>query len=118
MDASWIIWGLSALVLAGAVVLFKYIPRVWDFRGVAGGLGSLVLAAAAIQEGLRWHLLWLMPLIFVAAYFFALRRIFALSRRVDKLAKSGMTDTEQIRQALQREVDRYNREAGEEDRMR
>jgi hypothetical protein len=118
MDSSWAILVLSAFVFLGAIRFLKHMPGASDFRKVAGGLGILALAAAAAREGLRWHLLWFTPVAILAAYFYALRRLFALSHRVNKIAKSGMSDPEQIRRALQGEVDEYNRDAPEDQQMR
>ena len=118
MDASWGIVVLSALVFLGAIGFLKHMPGASDFRMVAGGLGILAIAVAAAREDLRWHLLWFTPVAIVVAYFYALRRLFALSHRINKIAKSGMSDPEQIRRTLQGEVDEYNRDAPDDQRMR
>lgn len=93
-------------------------PGASDFRTVAGGLGILAMAVAAARDDPRWHLLWFTPLAIVAAYVYALRRLFALSRRVNKIAESGMSDPEEIRRALQDEVDEHNRNAPDDQKMR
>jgi hypothetical protein len=111
MDASWGIFVLSALVFLGAIGFLKHMPGASDFRMVAGELGILGVAVASAREDLRWHLLWFTPVAIFAAYFYALRRLFALSLRINQIAKSGMSDPEQLRRRLQDEVDEYNRNA-------
>jgi hypothetical protein len=118
MDASWIVWVLSALIFFGAIRFLKQMPGAADFRMVAGGLAILGLVVAMARSDFRWHLLWFTPVGLVVAYVYALRRLFALSHRVNKLTKSGMSDPEQIRCALQGEVDEYNRRAPDDQKMR
>ena len=118
MDTSWGIVVLSALLFLGAIVFLKHMPGAGDFRTVAGGLGVLAMAVAAAREDLRWHLLWFTPLAIVAAYVYALRGLFALSHRVNKIAESGMSDPEEIRRALRGEVDEHNRDAPDDQKLR
>ena len=118
MDASWGPWVLSAVVLLGAIWFFRAMPGASDFRMAAGGLGMLALAAGAAREELRWHLLWLIPVVIVGAYFYSLRRLFGLMRRINKIQDAGLSDPEEIRRALQDEVDEYNRDAPDDQKMR
>ena len=118
MTASWIVWAFSALVLFGAISFLKHMPGAKDFRTVAAGLGILALAATAARPEWQWHLLWIIPFVIVAAYIYALRRLFALSHRVNQLTKSGASDPEQFRRALQGEVDEHNRVVPEDQRLR
>lgn len=117
MDASSAVWVLSALLFVGAIGFLKSMPGARDFRTVAGGLGIFALVVTAAREDLRWHLLWFTPVALVAAYFYALRRLFALSHRIDKIAESGMSDPEQIGRALQDAVDEHNRNASDDDKI-
>jgi hypothetical protein len=118
MGESWEFMVLSALVFLGAINILKQMPGARDSRMAAGGLGILALAVAAVRPDLRWHLLWFTPVAIVAAYLYGLRRLFGLSRRLKKIGNTGMTDPEQIRRALQREIDEYNRTAPDDQKMR
>lgn len=117
MDRSWIVWGLSALVFIGAIRFLKHLPGARDFRILAGGLGIVALIATTGREDLRWHLLWFTPIAIVTAYLYALRRLLALSRRINRIGGS-MSDPEQTRRAMQDEVAEYNREAPEDQKTR
>ena len=118
MLSFWVIWILSALLILGAVKLLKMMPGARDFRNVAFALGMIGLVVAAIKPELRWHLLWWTPLSLVIAYFYALRRLFALSHRVNRIDKQGISDPEEIRRILQSRVDEYNQNATDDQKLR
>jgi hypothetical protein len=49
---------------------------------------------------------------------FALRRLLALSHRLNQLGEFGSSDPERVRRAVQDEVDRYNRSAPDDEKLK
>jgi hypothetical protein len=70
MNASWVVWDLSALLFIGAIGFLKAMPGARDFRMAAGGLGIVGLVVTAARPDLQWHLLWFAPVAIISAYFY------------------------------------------------
>jgi hypothetical protein len=115
---SWAVWVIAGIVFAAAIRLYRSMPFARDFRAVAIALALVGLAAAAADPTLRWHLLWYTPVALIAAHLFALRRLFALSRRINRLGESGLSDPELLRRSIGEEVDRYNNSVGENEQFK
>src|SRR3954447_21660413 len=72
-----------------------------DFRVVCVSFAIVGLVGALRLPRYAWHLLWYAPLTIVAAYFYSLRGLLALSRRLNRLGKDGVLNPEQIRRSIQ-----------------
>jgi hypothetical protein len=73
---------------------------------------------AVVLPALRWHLIWFTPIALIGAYLYSLRGLFVLSNRVNEIAKSGISDPEQIKKSLEIEVEKYNRDSPEDAKMK
>lgn len=93
-------------------------PAFRSFRLLCAVLGAVGLMATFHSKELQWHLLWYTPLSIAGAYFFSLRRLFALSRRLDEIQDENITDLDRLQERIQEEVQKYNESVGEDQQLK
>jgi hypothetical protein len=112
------IWLICAGVFAFVIWLSRPLPLLRDFRIVCFILAVVGLAGTIGMHISHWHLLWYTPAAIVAAYVFALRHLFALSRRLDDIERDHTGDVESLRSRVEQAVEEYNEGVDENQRLR
>ena len=114
---------LAPLLFAGALYTpaiagTGWHPFVRDFRIACVSFAIVGFAGALLLPQHAWHLLWYAPVTIVAAYFYSLRGLLALGRRLKRLGKDGVVDPEQIRRSIEDAVKDYNEGRDENQRLK
>jgi hypothetical protein len=118
------VWLVSAiwLICAGVFVFVIWLPAplpvLRQFRIACFVLAVLGLAGTLGTHVSHWHLLWYTPAAIVAAYLFALRHLFALSRRLDDVERDHTGDVESLRSQVEQAVEEYNESVDDDQRLR
>jgi hypothetical protein len=109
---------IAAALYALAVGGSGWFPFARDFRVACVSFAIVGIAGAVLLPGYAWHLLWYTPVTIVAAYFYSLRGLLALSRRLNRLGRDGVVDPEQIRRSIQDAVKDFNEGRDENQRLK
>ncbi len=114
----FVIWLLSVLTFAGAVWIGQRPALGGPFRLTCLCLGIIGLGPTLCGMISPVHLLWYTPIAIAGAFAYRLRRLIALSRRIDRIAVERLSNPEELRQIVEREVQDYNKSVPDEQRLK